>query len=77
MFIILLYLFLDIDECSLGTDDCDQECVNTEGNYTCQCFPNYRLINATDCEGTNTVVNFECLKKSFVLMYQILTSAQC
>ena len=46
-----IYLFVDIDECSVGTDDCGQECVNTEGNYTCQCFPNYRLINATDCEG--------------------------
>ena len=46
-----IYLFVHIDECSVGTDDCGQECVNTEGNYTCQCFPNYRLINATDCEG--------------------------
>ena len=45
-------MLTDIDECSLGTDDCDQECVNTEGNYTCQCFPNYSLINSTDCEGT-------------------------
>ena len=41
----------DIDECSLGTDDCSQECINTEGSYTCQCFPSYSMINSTSCEG--------------------------
>ena len=53
-----MYLLIDIDECSLGTDDCEQECVNIEGNYTCQCFPNYRLINTTNCEGMHEYVRF-------------------
>ena len=30
---------LDIDECTLGTDDCcaDATCYNTEGSYACSC----------------------------------------
>ena len=29
----------DIDECLLGTDDCDEyaTCDNTDGGYTCTC----------------------------------------
>ena len=29
----------DIDECLLGTDDCDTyaTCANTDGSYTCTC----------------------------------------
>jgi len=33
----LLFLFPDIDECSLGSAGChgDQECVNTPGSFRC------------------------------------------
>ena len=42
---------LDIDECSNGTDLCEQKCVNTEGSYHCECMNGYQLRNATHCEG--------------------------
>jgi hypothetical protein len=27
-------LYTDTDECTAGTDDCDQVCTNTDGSYT-------------------------------------------
>ena len=27
----------DVNECELGTHDCDQKCVNTAGSYYCRC----------------------------------------
>ena len=38
-----MFISLDIDECSLDTDDCQHKCVNTDGSYTCSCYPGYRL----------------------------------
>ena len=36
-------LFLDIDECKLGTDNCqdDATCINTHGGYNCTCNPGF------------------------------------
>lgn len=34
----------DIDECAEGTDECDQQCYNTNGSYFCNCTETgYRL----------------------------------
>ncbi|KAK7092483.1 hypothetical protein V1264_008221 [Littorina saxatilis] len=34
----------DIDECSLGSDNCQQKCVNVVGSYNCECnYYGYRL----------------------------------
>ena len=34
----------DIDECAEGTDQCDQECENTPGGYTCSCREGYKQV---------------------------------
>lgn len=43
---------LDIDECAMGTDSCDEnaDCDNAIGNYTCTCQSGYSG-NGTVCEG--------------------------
>ena len=44
---------LDIEECDLNTDGCDQLCENTDGNFTCSCEDGF-AVSATDpkiCEG--------------------------
>lgn len=34
--------FLDIDECTAGTDNCvNGDCVNSQGSYTCSCNPGW------------------------------------
>ena len=44
---------LDIDECALALDNCDDnaECTNTAGSYYCSCIDPYFDFNGdgTDC----------------------------
>ena len=35
--------FVDIDECSDGSDNCDQTCTNTDGSFTCSCGSGFTL----------------------------------
>ena len=49
----ILWVFLDINECERGVD-CRQTCDNTNGSYSCGCFPGYSLeSNGRDCRGEN------------------------
>ena len=45
-------IFLDIDECISGTDNCDlnASCNNTDGSFTCTCNTGYSGDGVT-CEG--------------------------
>ncbi|XP_019623050.1 PREDICTED: uncharacterized protein LOC109469109 [Branchiostoma belcheri] len=41
-----------IDECSVGTDNCEQICINNPGSFTCSCNVGYKLSsNGWDCIG--------------------------
>ena len=43
-FEIKLNLFyIDIDECELGISRCQQQCINTEGSYRCDCRFGFQL----------------------------------
>lgn len=47
-----LSIFTDIDECSIGTDKCEQSCMNTVGGYICECQAGYSLdSNKRNCTG--------------------------
>ena len=48
-----IYLFLDIDECSVGTASCDVNsiCMNTRGSYNCQCKDGYTKNENGQCIG--------------------------
>ena len=41
----LYYFFADADECQIGTDNCTQQCTNTDGSYYCSCYTGYILIS--------------------------------
>ena len=46
------FLYLDINECVLGTSGCTQLCNNTVGSYTFYCNTGYTLdINNLTCNG--------------------------
>ena len=41
----------DINECS-GPNDCQQQCVNTEGSYNCSCVLGFTLnTDGRSCNG--------------------------
>lgn len=43
---------LDVSECNEGLDNCEQECINTLGSYTCACQPGCTLNNdGSTCTG--------------------------
>lgn len=43
---------LDIDECALMYDRCNQNCTNTPGSYTCSCYDGSRLDpDLETCQG--------------------------
>ena len=41
--IIDFLTYIDIDECSTNSHECEQICVNTEGSYLCSCREGYSL----------------------------------
>ena len=45
-------MFLDIDECSNGSHDCDvnANCINTNGSYSCTCEEGY-TGKGESCQG--------------------------
>ena len=46
LFFLKKKIFLiDINECSLDKDGCEQDCNNNIGSYTCSCIPGYQLSN--------------------------------
>ena len=52
-YVRMFLCFLDIDECTEGTDRCAQNCHNNVGSYTCTCNTGYRLnANGYGCDGT-------------------------
>lgn len=46
-----LILLLDIDECTLELDSCEQICINLDGSYTCECNEGYDVSRTFMCEG--------------------------
>ena len=47
-----LFFFLDIDECAIGTSNCDMNalCQNSIGSFTCTCNVGY-MGNGITCSG--------------------------
>ncbi|XP_064614093.1 fibrillin-2-like [Liolophura sinensis] len=62
----------DIDECSLSTDDCDQNCVNTLGSYRCDCAPGHGVLG----DGQGSCLRGE-LPPSFPAICHGLTPGEC
>ena len=54
----ILCPFSEINECSEGSDNCDQTCYNTASSYTCSCRSGYTLgSDRRTCNGMITMVH--------------------
>ena len=50
-------MFLDVDECALGSHSCQQTCVNLVGGYSCGCNHGYVSNSYYTCRGKWVIVN--------------------
>lgn len=48
-FIIEIKRLLDLDECSMITNLCQYQCINTLGSYECICPPGFSLERNRQC----------------------------
>ena len=47
-----IIIFIDINECASGTNDCEHSCFNTVGSYVCDCIVGYVLdTDGSTCTG--------------------------
>lgn len=53
-------LFLDVNECLLSNDTCDDECINTYGSFYCKCTGDSRSLSedGVTCIGMNWMLIF-------------------
>ncbi|XP_059506809.1 fibulin-5-like [Stegostoma tigrinum] len=49
---------VDIDECATSTSNCEQNCANTIGSFTCSCLPGYSInvTNSSRCDDVDECV---------------------
>lgn len=56
------FIILDIDECREESDDCHQDCYDTEGSYWCSCYEGFTLAdNNVTCNGrasSTSLINY-------------------
>ena len=43
--------FADINECSIDNGRCQQECVNLQGSYSCECKAGFQRSGMKNCTG--------------------------
>ena len=49
---MLSHYNVDIDECSTRVAECEQNCHNNDGSYTCSCNSGYKLADdGFHCDG--------------------------
>ena len=65
----------DIDECSLGTAECNQGCHNEEGSFNCTCYDGYELHleNLALCVGMHLLLIVKTLCFIQVLLKEVHT----
>ena len=59
------FLLSDIDECYERIDECEHECVNTNGSYTCACRIGYRLLTSDGYSCTGKWPWFPIMESTF------------
>ena len=65
---------IDIDECSMQVDECDHNCNNTLGSYTCSCDDGYSLDrNGLQCNGKVSTA----LLQPIIIMCPIMCPIMC
>lgn len=48
---IIIFLFIDINECELKLHNCSHICVNNIGSFNCRCHDGFHLVGKSECLG--------------------------
>ena len=66
--VLILCVNAEVDECSEDLDNCEHECTNTDGSFTCSCHTGYQLnSDGHSCSGLLT-----CIKLPYTVLLQML-----
>ena len=64
--LLMHHCIIDVDECATRVDECDQNCQNNVGSYTCSCNLGYILnVDGFRCDGMSS--HYSTLKIKFYL----------
>jgi hypothetical protein len=64
-----LLIFIDIDECIEHIDECDLDakCMNTLGDYYCECPTNKTLYTSNDIQHNHSlIINRSCIGRQLI-----------
>ena len=68
-----LIIFIDINECAIGTSGCSQLCNNTIGSYVCACNPGYQLsYDNKTCSGELWEIRHISNNREFTELYKVI-----
>ena len=64
--VMIVCMFVDLEECVEGQHQCQQRCINTFGSFKCSCDDGYQAAHdQTSCTGVCVAV-YLCLFMSFM-----------
>uniref|UniRef100_A0A336M2Z5 CSON011141 protein n=1 Tax=Culicoides sonorensis TaxID=179676 RepID=A0A336M2Z5_CULSO len=49
---------VDINECTENTNNCEHQCINTIGSYTCRCMPGFEFNGKHKCQDINECTQY-------------------
>ena len=66
---LLIYSFLDIDECLKPFDHCDRHanCTNAVGSFVCACKGGYSGDGIVNCQGKSKEISLAMASSSYCL----------
>ena len=65
----------DIKECSIGTHNCSQLCIELDGGYRCGCYDGYELEkDGIACKGIKPYVSMHVTSLSYVFKNSVLNN---
>lgn len=68
----MIFKILDINECTTELSECEQNCINTDGSFRCDCNHGYILgSDESSCKGDEYFIFLRTQKKMLFMIHSI------